>query len=62
MAILNLIAQRPGGWSLTKIASSLGLAKSSVLTILTSLEAAGMVSRTDNYYDLDVGVLTPAGG
>ena len=62
VAILNLIAQRPGGWSLTKIASSLGLAKSSVLTILTSLEAAGMVSRTDNYYDLDVGVLTPAGG
>ncbi|WIY82545.1 IclR family transcriptional regulator [Propionimicrobium sp. PCR01-08-3] len=62
VAVLNLIAGRPGGWSLTQISSSLGLAKSSVLTILTSLEAAGMVSRTDNFYELDIGVLTPAGG
>lgn len=60
--MLNLIARRPGGWSLTQIASELGLAKSSTLTILTSLEAAGMVSRTDNVYDLDIGVLAPAGG
>ncbi len=62
VAILNLIAQRPGGWSLTQIASSLGLAKSSALSILISLEAAGMVSRVEHFYDLDIGVLTPAGG
>lgn len=62
VAILNLLASRPGGWSLTQIASALGLAKSSTSSIMTSLEAAGMVSRTDNSYDLDVGVLAPAGG
>ncbi|NIH58092.1 DNA-binding IclR family transcriptional regulator [Brooklawnia cerclae] len=56
------MATRPGGWSLTQIASALGLAKSSTLTIMTSLEAAGLVARADNYYELDVGVLTPAGG
>lgn len=61
-AILNLMASRPDGWSLTQIASALGLAKSSTLSIMTSLEAAGMVSRTDNNYDLDVGVLAPASG
>lgn len=57
-AILDLLAGRPGGWSLTEIALTLGLAKSSTLTIMTSLEAAGLVSRTDNGYELDVGVLT----
>lgn len=61
-AILNLMASRPDGWSLTQIASALGLAKSSTLSIMTSLEAAGLVSRTENTYDLDVGVLGPAGG
>lgn len=61
-AILNLLAQRPGGWSLTQIAAALGLAKSSTLSIMISLEAAGLVSRSDNSYELDVGVLTPAGG
>lgn len=61
-AILNLLAERPGGWSLTQIAAALGLAKSSTLTIMTSLEAASLVSRTDNSYELDVGVLTPATG
>ncbi len=61
-AILNLVASRPGGWSLTQIASALGLAKSSTLSIMTSLEAAGLVCRTDNVYELDVGVLAPAGG
>lgn len=61
-AILNLVASRPDGWSLTQIASALGLAKSSTLAIMTSLEAAGLVSRTDNTYELDVGVLGPAGG
>lgn len=61
-AILNLLAQRPGGWSLTQIAAALGLAKSSTLSIMTSLESAGLVSRSDNSYELDVGILTPAGG
>lgn len=59
---MDLLAGRPGGWSLTQIASALGLAKSSTLTIMISLEAAGLVSRTDNSYELDVGVLTPATG
>lgn len=62
VAILNLLAERPGGWSLTQIAQALGLAKSSTLTIMTSLDSARMVSRTDNGYELDVGVLTPASG
>ena len=62
VAILNLLAQRPGGWSLTQIASALGLAKSSTLAIIASLEANGLVSRADNSYELDIGVLTPAGG
>lgn len=61
-AILNLMAARPGGWSLTQLASELGLAKSSTLTIMISLENAGLVSRTDNSYELDVGVLAPAVG
>lgn len=61
-AILNLMASRPDGWSLTQIASELGLAKSSTLSIMLSLEQAGMVSRTDNVYELDIGVLAPAGG
>lgn len=60
-AILNLIGQRPGGWSLTQIASDLGLAKSSTLTILNSLQAAGLVSRGDGGYELDVGVMGLAG-
>lgn len=61
-AILDLMASRPGGWSLTQIASALGLAKSSTLSIMISLEDASLISRTDNDYDLDVGVLTAAGG
>lgn len=56
-AILNLIGQRPGGLSLTQIAADLGLAKSSTLTILNSLIAAGLVSRNANGYELDVGVM-----
>lgn len=61
-AILTLLAGRPGGWSLTQIAAALGLAKSSTLTIMMSLEDAGLVSRHDHDYELGVGVLALAGG
>ena len=61
-AILNVMSDRPGGWSLTQLAGGLGLAKSSTLTIMTSLEAAGFVTRNGTAYHLDLGVLRPAAG
>lgn len=61
-AILNVMSERPSGWTLTQLAAELGLAKSSTLSIMTSLESSGYVTRNGNEYYLDLGVLRPAAG
>lgn len=61
-AVLSLLAEIPDPLTLTEIATCLGLAKSSALPILVSLEEAGLVRRIDNGYQLDYGVVRLAGG
>lgn len=62
VAILTVMSDRPSGWTLTQLAAELGLAKSSTLSIMTSLESSGYVTRNGNEYVLDLGVLRPAAG
>lgn len=62
VAILQLLAGESRYMSLTAIAASLGLAKSSTLRLLVSLESAGLVRRRDNDYGLDFGIVQLAGG
>lgn len=56
-AILDLLAERQVPMTLTEIAVSLMLAKSSTLAVLVSLEDAGLVRRGDTGYELDLGVV-----
>ncbi|MFT4067604.1 IclR family transcriptional regulator [Paraburkholderia sp.] len=52
VAILNLLAARGAPQSLTEIAVSLGIAKSSVLNFCLALEAGGLIQRQELGYTL----------
>ncbi|OYN88083.1 IclR family transcriptional regulator [Parenemella sanctibonifatiensis] len=60
--LLHLLAEEAKPMGLSQIARGLGLAKSSTLGLLTSLEAAGLVRRERSRYSLDAGVLRLASG
>lgn len=61
-AILLALSEERRPRSLTQIAGDLGMAKSSTLGVLVSLEASGLVRRDDAGYTLGPGVMQLAGG
>ncbi len=59
-SVLLLLADERRTLSLTEVAQRLGVAKSSTLGVLVSLEASGLIQRSENEYGLAPTVLTLA--
>lgn len=58
--LLNTIAARPEGMSLSEISSSIGLAKSTTSRFLQSLEDVNAVKKTANKFTIGLGIISLA--
>ena len=54
MEILNFIAKHPAGVGVTAVADALGLHKSTVSRLISTLESTGVLSRTNNRADVQI--------
>jgi len=59
-SMLNTIAARPEGVTLSEISTSVGLAKSTTSRFLQSLEDVGAVSKKDNKFSIGIGIASLA--